>query len=209
MCAHASSQKRDMMASGQWFEAGDVDLAADRQHAAKVMARFNTELGLEEEARLQLLRDLFGSLGEGSSLAVGAQVDYGYNIFIGKNCFFNFNCVFLDGAPIMFGDDVWVGPQVVFATPLHPLLGAERRMRFDDDGTVHLHERNEAIIVKNDVWIAAGVVVNPGVTIGEGAVIASGSVVSKDIPAHTLAAGVPCKPIRAITAEDSIFADKA
>lgn len=195
------------MASGQWFEAADVGLAADRSHAQKVMRRFSADLSLDDEGRMQLLRNLFGSLGEGSAVSEGARVDYGYNVFIGKNCFFNFNCVFLDGAPITFGDDVWVGPGVTFATPIHPLLPKERRMRFDEDGTAHLFERNEAITVGNDVWIASDVTVNAGVTIGEGAVIASGSVVTKDIPAYTLAAGVPCKPIRKITAEDSILAE--
>ena len=40
-------------------------------------------------------------------------------------------------------------------------------------------------------WLGAGVIVNPGVTIGDRAVIASGSVVTRDIPADSLAAGVP------------------
>lgn len=196
---------REQMASGDWFEAGDLDLAKDRAHASKIMMRFNSDLGLDDAGRTELLRELFGSLGQGSSVMLGARVDYGYNIFIGDHCFFNFNCVFLDGAAIRFGNDVWVGPNTTFATPLHPLLPAERRMRFDEEGATHLHERNVGITVGNDVWIASGVTVNPGVTIGDGAVIASGSVVTKDIPAGVLAAGVPCKVIRPITPDDSML----
>ena len=41
-----------------------------------------------------------------------------------------------------------------------------------------------------------------GVTIGEGAVIGAGSVVSRDVPPGVLAAGNPCRVIRAITGED-------
>jgi acetyltransferase-like isoleucine patch superfamily enzyme len=35
-----------------------------------------------------------------------------------------------------------------------------------------------------------------GVRIGDGAVIAAGSVVTKDVPSHCLAAGVPAKVIK-------------
>ena len=42
------------------------------------------------------------------------------------------------------------------------------------------------------------------VTIGEGSVIGAGSVVTRDIPPHSLAAGVPCRVIREITEADSL-----
>ena len=45
-------------------------------------------------------------------------------------------------------------------------------------------------------WLGYRVYVNQGVTIGENSVIGAGSVVVKDIPAYSIAAGVPCKVIR-------------
>ena len=41
-----------------------------------------------------------------------------------------------------------------------------------------------------------------GVTIGENSVIGAGSVVTKDIPSNVVAAGNPCKVLRALTEED-------
>ena len=46
------------------------------------------------------------------------------------------------------------------------------------------------------VWIGTRVTVLPGVSVGNGAVIAAGSVVTRDVPACSLAAGVPARVIR-------------
>jgi maltose O-acetyltransferase len=40
------------------------------------------------------------------------------------------------------------------------------------------------------------------VIIGDGAIIGSGSVVTKDVPANVIAAGVPCRVLQQVTAED-------
>jgi len=52
------------------------------------------------------------------------------------------------------------------------------------------------IVIKDYAWIAADAFVHPGVTIEEGCVIGARSVVASDMPAWTICAGFPCKPIR-------------
>jgi acetyltransferase-like isoleucine patch superfamily enzyme len=47
--------------------------------------------------------------------------------------------------------------------------------------------------IGRDCWLGAGVKVLAGVTLGEGCVIGAGSVVTKDIPAHAIAHGVPAR----------------
>ncbi|TRX37065.1 acyltransferase [Flavobacterium restrictum] len=69
------------------------------------------------------------------------------------------------------------------------------------DSDAHAIVGNEAgmtqpVIIGNRVWIGANVTILKGVTIGEGTIIAAGAVVTKSIPAHCLAAGVPAKVIR-------------
>jgi acetyltransferase-like isoleucine patch superfamily enzyme len=53
------------------------------------------------------------------------------------------------------------------------------------------------ISIGEDCWFGARVTVLAGVTIGDGCVIAAGSVVTRDIPARSIAAGIPARVIRA------------
>lgn len=57
---------------------------------------------------------------------------------------------------------------------------------------------------RESVLVRRRVTVCPGVTVGDGCVIGAGSVVTRDIPANSFAAGVPCRVIRPITEADSM-----
>ena len=52
------------------------------------------------------------------------------------------------------------------------------------------------IIIEDECWIGANVVVLPGVTIGKHSVIAAGSIVTKDIPPYSVAVGNPARIIK-------------
>lgn len=56
----------------------------------------------------------------------------------------------------------------------------------------------QGIVIEDDVWLGASVVVTDNVKIGKGAVVAAGAVVTKDVEPHTLVGGVPAKFIKAI-----------
>jgi putative colanic acid biosynthesis acetyltransferase WcaF len=52
------------------------------------------------------------------------------------------------------------------------------------------------VTIEASAWVAAGAFIGPGIHVGEGAVVGAYSVVTKDVPAWTVCAGNPCRPIK-------------
>jgi len=55
-----------------------------------------------------------------------------------------------------------------------------------------------SIMLEQDCWIGAGVIIMPNITIGQGSIVGAGAVVTKNIPENCIATGVPAKVIRKI-----------
>ncbi len=51
------------------------------------------------------------------------------------------------------------------------------------------------VVIEDRVWIGARAITLKGVTVGHDAIIAAGAVVTKDVPPHTVVAGVPAKSV--------------
>jgi acetyltransferase-like isoleucine patch superfamily enzyme len=111
---------------------------------------------------------------------------------------------------IVLGDHVFLnqGANVFAASAVH--IGDHTRLA--DLATVYdsdFHEIDEGAGVRvapvhigRNVWIGRGATVLPGCSIGDHSVIAAGAVVTGDVPARSLAAGVPARVIRSITCSD-------
>ncbi len=199
--------EKEKMLAGKLYDASDKQLAQERARAHRLCREYNALDETEEEARSAILADLL-RLGEGSYLQGPIQFDYGTNISMGTRCYANFNFTVLDTCPVTIGDNVFFGPNCTLATPMHPFLPEERNLRAHEDGTLYDLEYGKPITIGSNCWFGANVVVCGGMHIGEGCVIGAGSVVTRDIPPHSLAAGNPCRVIRAITEADSVYLKK-
>lgn len=90
-----------------------------------------------------------------------------------------------DQGRIKIGDDVLFGPEVMVTAASY---------RFNDGAPVTRQMMDEAsVTIGNDVWLGMRAMIMPGVTIGDGAIIGAGAVVTRDVPAMTIAAGVPAR----------------
>ncbi len=157
----------------------------------KLNHQYNHEFCEVEKHRI--LEEMGVSFKGTITLNASFKCDVGFNLSFGEDCFINYNSVFLDTGKITIGDNVFIGPNCSFYTPVHPLDVTQRNMRL---------EKALPIVVEDNVWFGGSVVVLPGVTIGNGSVIGAGSIVTSDIPEAVLAFGNPCKVIRKITEAD-------
>ena len=158
----------------------------------------------EEDLRNELLEQILGELPEGIRIQGPLFFHYGVHTKIGKRFFGNYNLTIQDDAPVTIGDDCNFGPNVIIVTPVHPLLPEERYLMLNEDGVPKHLCYAKPVHVGNDVWLGASVTICPGVTIGDGCVIGAGSVVTHDIPPRSVAAGVPCRVLRALSEADSM-----
>ncbi|MBQ7638927.1 MAG: sugar O-acetyltransferase [Clostridia bacterium] len=190
--------------AGMLFFPGDQQLKAIKLKAHNLNIDFNALHEDETEKRASILKELLGSLGENSFIQGPVTFHYGKHTFIGSHTFINFNLTVQDDAVVKIGDHCDFGPNVTIVTPMHPLIASEREALITAEGEKRRLCYAKPVTVGNGCWLCANVTVLPGVTIGDNCVIGAGSVVTEDVPANSFAAGVPCRVIREITAEDSI-----
>jgi acetyltransferase-like isoleucine patch superfamily enzyme len=118
--------------------------------------------------------------------------EFGKNLTLGEGIFINLGCRVQDTGGITIGDGSLIGHGSTLTTLNHS-IDPERRADMTP----------APIEIGRNVWLGASVTVVPGVTIGDGAIVGAGAVVTKDVPAHTIVAGVPARVIRATGFGDS------
>jgi len=182
--------QKDMM-----YDDFDRDLFNRRVLAKNIFKQFNRTTDEQAELRKELLKRLFGSIGENVYIEPNFTCEFGKNIFIGNDVYINVGAVLLDCSRITVGNHVLIGPNVGMYSGNHSLDPEERAQGALIGGRITIEDK---------VWIAGDVKIMAGVTIGEGAVIGCGSIVTHDIPSRTFAAGNPCRVIRPITDADKI-----
>jgi acetyltransferase-like isoleucine patch superfamily enzyme len=93
--------------------------------------------------------------------------------------------------PVDIGSHVNLAQGITVSALNHNFSDTNKRI--DEQGV-----STNQVTIEDDVWVGANAVILPGVTIGEHCVVAAGAVVTKDVPPHSLVAGVPAKVIKSI-----------
>lgn len=164
------------VARGRWYLRGAKQLGSKVRVWGRPMIKTHGRLIIHDRVRIdsrltrtEIVVDSRGTL----EIGVSAFINYGCSIAahklirIGARCNIGTYCIIIDNA-------------------FHEVEPARR----------HLRPESQAIVLEENVWLGARVIVLPGVTIGRDSVIGAGSVVTSNIPAGVVAAGVPAKIIR-------------
>ena len=127
-----------------------------------------------------------GGGGRETTVDYGTYCRYPWRVKIGASTTINRDCRFF---PLFFHKDVTIqiGSHVAVAAGVSFIAAGH------DYTSRYLPDTAASISVGDWVWIGANATILPGVSIGEGAVIGAGSVVTRDVPAWTIAVGVPAK----------------
>jgi acetyltransferase-like isoleucine patch superfamily enzyme len=112
----------------------------------------------------------------------GGKIDIGHNVFVGPQV------VIYGHGGVKIGDDTLISMHCRILSSNHAIPAPGVPIRSQPDILLPTE-------IGRDVWIGAGATVLGGVTIGDGCIIGAGAVVTKDLPANSIAIGVPARPV--------------
>jgi len=112
-------------------------------------------------------------------------------IRIGRDSLVGEYCVIRGSGGVSIGDRVYLSPAVHIYSSNHV---------FDDPDVCFVEQgiTTQGVVIEDECWIGAQVVILDGVRVGRRSVVAAGAVVTEDVPPHTLVAGVPARVVRQI-----------
>ena len=124
-------------------------------------------------------------VGEGPWIERGVVLHaFGGSIELGRNVFLGPYTVIYGHGGVVIGDDTLISMHCRIVSSNHAVPPQNVSIRSQPDQLLPTR-------IGRDVWLGAGVTVLGGVSIGDGCVVGAGSVVTKDLPAFSVAWGVP------------------
>jgi acetyltransferase-like isoleucine patch superfamily enzyme len=111
---------------------------------------------------------------------------------LGDECFLGDECLIDLADAVRLEDQVTLAERVVLLT--HMNVGYA-----DHPLQKHFPAMSAPVSIGRGSFVGAGATVLAGVTIGAGSCVAAGSVVTEAVPAGTLVAGVPARPVRELS----------
>ena len=140
----------------------------------------------QKQIRAFCAKLILAKCGKNVNIEKGAQfpssAEIGDNSGIGINAQIN--------GKTIIGDNVMMGPDVCIFTTNHMFD------RIDIPMNIQGFSEEKPVVIGNDVWIGARVIILPGVRVGNGAIIGAGAVVTHDVPDYAIVGGNPARILK-------------
>lgn len=136
--------------------------------------------------------------GNNVRISLGAEIinskigDYSY---VGKRSIL-YNTIIGNYCSIANDVRICLGKHPINLFSTNPFLYDDKSYNYFKNSSPKNKNSIGNVIIQNDVWIGANVVIIDDVVIGTGSVIAAGSVVTKNVEPYSIVAGVPAKIIK-------------
>lgn len=118
------------------------------------------------------------------------------NISLGNEVYIGINAKFwCTESAINIGHHVTFGPNVSIIAGNHSshIVG---KWITDYEISDKRPEDDKPVIIDNDIWVGANVLILNGVHINRGAIVGGGSLVTKEVPPYAIVGGVPAKVLK-------------
>ena len=128
----------------------------------------------------------------------GLAKDEEPHLVIGNGVHISQDCQISCADEVVIGDGCLFGGGVFITDNLH---GSGSLEELDSPPYERMLSSKGPVNIGKNVWLGRNVCVMPGVTIGDGAIVGANAVVTHDIPAYSVAAGVPARVIKQVKCE--------
>ena len=141
----------------------------------KNYVRLKGSITLYPRSSIEISKNSSLVLGRGLQMRAHSLIAVRENskLFIGDNVFINRNTIITSRESIVIKDGVTIGPNVCIYDHDHSISNRGQYV-------------TKPIVVGENVWIGANVIILKGVEIGANSVIASGSIVTKNLPKDSI-----------------------
>lgn len=150
-------------------------------------------------APLSIFHPEFVEIGNDTNIMLNARLDcwpsyegvkLSPRLVIGDRTQVGLNFTAICSDSLLIGDDVLIAAGVMVTTQNHGM----------DPESPKSYQRqplsSAPVHIGNGCWIGERAVILPGVTIGDKCIIGANSVVNRDIPAYSIAAGIPARVVK-------------
>ena len=116
------------------------------------------------------------------------------DIILGDNVNMGFNCEIFSASKVVLGKNNLIAAYCY-------LVGGDHTFARTDVSPLEQERRSKGIVLKDNLWLGAGVKVLDGATIGRDSIIGTGAVVKGIIPEFSIAVGIPAKVMKSRKAD--------